>query len=300
MCSTPLVNHGAVTRFDVVCRRWRKHIWQFPIPSLCHVFLWASTGYEVIVPAPFVATANAVLYTGALLRFAEISGEHDLNISPEEIERQITPHTKAVIVVHYGGFPCNMPAIREITDRRGIAIIEDTAHAPGARLQDSSLGTWGDVGCFSFFSNKNISTGEGGMLVTNRDDVAEKVRILRSHGMTSLTWDRHQGHASSYDVVDLGYNYRIDEIRSALGLVQLGKLGVNNELRRVHTQRYHQNLRDSGVGLPFVSHLGQPAFHLLPILLPAVEVNLLGHESAGIKPHSLSPVPFYLFSSKVR
>jgi dTDP-4-amino-4,6-dideoxygalactose transaminase len=125
------------------------------------------------------------------------------------------------------------------------------------------------VGCFSFFSNKNLSTGEGGMLVTNRDDIAAKVRVLRSHGMTSLTWDRHQGHAYTYDVVDLGYNYRIDEIRSALGLVQLGKLVVNNELRRVHTERYQKNLRDSGVGLPFTQQLGQPAYHLLPMLLPA-------------------------------
>ena len=227
-------------------------------------------GDEVIVPAlTFVATANAVLYTGAQVRFADILGEHDLNISPAEIEKLITPNTKAVIVVHYGGFACNMPVIKEIAARRGIVIIEDAAHAPGAVLEGRSLGTWGEVGCFSFFSNKNLSTGEGGMLVTNRDDIAERVRKLRSHGMTSLTWDRHQGHAYSYDVVDLGYNYRIDEIRSALGLVQLAKLAANNDRRRAYTQQYHQKLQDSGVGLPFSGFLGQPAFHLLPILLPA-------------------------------
>jgi len=261
--------------------------------------LGIGSGDEVIVPAlTFVATANAVLYTGAEVRFADILGERDLNISPAEIEKQITPRTKAVIVVHYGGFACNMPVIKEIADRRGIAIIEDAAHAPGAVLQSCSLGTWGEVGCFSFFSNKNLSTGEGGMLVTNRDDIAEKVRKLRSHGMTSLTWDRHQGHAYSYDVVDLGYNYRIDEIRSALGLVQLAKLAANNDRRRAYTQQYHRKLRDSGVGLPFSSFLGQPAFHLLPILLPAgVErISFMDHmKEAGIQT-SIHYPPIHQFS----
>lgn len=233
-------------------------------------------GDEVIVPSlTFVATANAVLYTGAEVRFAEIGGPEDLNISPENLERQITPRTKAVIVVHYGGYPCRMPEILAITRRRGLALIEDAAHAPGASLQGRSLGVWGDVGCFSFFSNKNLSTGEGGMLVTSRDDLASKVRLLRSHGMTSLTWDRHQGHASGYDVVALGYNDRIDEIRSALGLVQLRKLTANNARRAALTARYHQGLQDlipKGLILPFNLQTSepryQPSYHILPVLLP--------------------------------
>jgi dTDP-4-amino-4,6-dideoxygalactose transaminase len=130
------------------------------------------------------------------------------------------------------------------------------------------MGTWGTIGCFSFFSNKNLSTGEGGMLVTDHDDVAEKVRLLRSHGMTSLTYDRHQGHAYSYDVVDLGYNYRIDEIRSALGLEQLKKLVTNNTLRKTWTERYWQALTDTGVGLPFKGKAGSPSYHIFPMLLP--------------------------------
>jgi dTDP-4-amino-4,6-dideoxygalactose transaminase len=130
------------------------------------------------------------------------------------------------------------------------------------------LGTWGDVGCFSFFSNKNLATGEGGMLVTNRDDVAEKVRLLRSHGMTTLTWDRHRGHAYTYDVVELGYNYRIDEIRSALGLSQLHKLSDNNARRKVITQQYWRALGDSDLGLPFQNAAEESAYHIFPILLP--------------------------------
>jgi dTDP-4-amino-4,6-dideoxygalactose transaminase len=226
-------------------------------------------GDEVIVPSlTFVATANAVLYTGAEVRFADILGPDELNISPAAIEQQITARTKAIIVMHYGGYPCRMTEIQTIADRHGLALIEDAAHAPGAFLDGRAMGAWGEVACFSFFSNKNLSTGEGGMLVTNRDDIAEKVHLLRSHGMTSLTWDRHQGHAYSYDVVDLGYNYRIDEIRSALGRVQLSKLHANNARRKAITETYWQALGGTGVGLPFRGGPGEPSYHIFPILLP--------------------------------
>jgi dTDP-4-amino-4,6-dideoxygalactose transaminase len=229
-------------------------------------------GDEVIVPSfTFVASANAVLYTNAEVRFADIIGTDDLNISPEDIERQITDRTRAIVVVHYGGYACRMPDIMEIARRHGLAVIEDAAHAPGASIGGRALGTWGDVGCFSFFSNKNLATGEGGMLVANRDDIAEKARLLRSHGMTTLTWDRHRGHASTYDVVALGYNYRIDEIRSALGLVQLRKLPGNNARRRTLTDRYRRGLADArfdGIEVPFASAQGESAHHILPVLLP--------------------------------
>jgi len=226
-------------------------------------------GDEVIVPSlTFVATANAVLYTGADVRFADVIGLHDLTIDPADIERCITPRTKALSVVHYGGYACQMPQILEIAARHGLAVIEDAAHAPGAYLDGKHLGIWGDVGCFSFFSNKNLSTGEGGMVVTNREDVAERVRILRSHGMTSLTWDRHRGHAYTYDVTALGYNYRIDEIRAALGLVQLRKLTANNARRGEITHQYWLALDGLGLELPFRAARGAPSYHIFPMLLP--------------------------------
>jgi len=226
-------------------------------------------GDEVILPAlTFVASANAVLYTGAQIRFTDILGPQDLNIAPVAIEKAITPRSKAIMVVHYGGYPCQMDSIQEIATRYGLAVIEDAAHAPGASLNGKALGAWGDVGCFSFFSNKNMATGEGGMLVTNRDEVAKRVQLLRSHGMTTLTWERHKGHAYSYDIVDLGYNYRIDEIRSALGLVQLGKLADNNARRGAITASYRQSLVDTKLELPFYNPVGKPAYHLFPILLP--------------------------------
>ena len=228
-------------------------------------------GDEVILPAlTFVASANAVRYTGATPVFADIAGEHDLNLSVRAAEAALTERTRAVMVVHYGGYPCDMPAFMELAERYNLAIIEDAAHAIGSELEGRHLGLWGQSGCYSFFSNKNMTTGEGGMLVTNDDTVAEKIRTLRSHGMTSLTWDRHKGHAWSYDVTGLGYNYRIDELRSALGRVQLGKLARNNQLRRELSACYWELLQElcPALGLPFRDHAGLSACHLLPVLLP--------------------------------
>jgi dTDP-4-amino-4,6-dideoxygalactose transaminase len=229
-------------------------------------------GDEVIVPSlTFVATANAVRYTGATPVFADIEGEQSLNISPWAIEACLTSRTRAVLVVHYGGYACDMPVILALAAEHGLTVIEDAAHAVGSELAGRMLGTWGAMGCFSFFSNKNMTTGEGGMLTTDDDTLAERLRILRSHGMTSLTWDRHKGHAWSYDVVDLGYNYRIDEIRSALGRAQLRKLEHNNQTRRALSRLYHELLSElcPSVGVPFQSHPGISACHLLPVLLPA-------------------------------
>ena len=229
-------------------------------------------GDEAILPSlTFVATANAVRYTGATPVFADITGENDLNISAESIEACITPGTRAILVVHYGGYACDMPGIMAIAQKHGLTVIEDAAHAIGSKLDERMLGTWGQIGCFSFFSNKNMTTGEGGMLVTDDDQMADRLRLLRSHGMTSLTLDRHKGHAWSYDVVDLGYNYRIDEVRSALGRAQLKKLEQNNQLRREKTTLYHQLLVElcPDATVPFQEHRGVSAGHLLPILLPS-------------------------------
>jgi dTDP-4-amino-4,6-dideoxygalactose transaminase len=229
-------------------------------------------GDEAIAPSlTFVATANAVRYTGATPVFADIAGEQDLNISYHSIEKAINERTRAILVMHYGGYACDMASIMELARDHGLKVIEDAAHAVGSELGGIKLGIWGDIGCFSFFSNKNMTTGEGGMIVTNNEAYSQRLHLLRSHGMTSLTWDRHKGHAWSYDVVDLGYNYRIDEIRAALGKVQLGKLAANNERRRRLTQVYRDALQEltPQVVVPFENHAGISAAHLMPVLLPA-------------------------------
>ena len=229
------------------------------------------TGDEVIVPSlTFVASANAIRYTGAKTIFADIESEDWLCICPNAIEEQITERTKAIMVMHYAGFACDMPAVLRIAKKHGLAVIEDAAHAVGSSLEGKALGTWGDVGCYSFFGNKNMTTAEGGMLVTNDDQIAEKAKILRSHGMTTLTWDRYKGHASTYDVVDLGYNYRLDEIRSAIGREQLKKLPVGNARREVLVTQYRNAFSElvSTLGLPFAEKRGISSQHIFPVLLP--------------------------------
>ena len=257
---------------------------------------------EAIVPSlTFVATANAVRYTGARPVFADIVGEQDLNISYHSIEKAITERTRAILVVHYGGYACDMPNITKLARERGLIVIEDAAHAVGSELGGRKLGTWGDIGCFSFFSNKNMTTGEGGMMVTDNELYSQRLRLLRSHGMTSLTWDRHKGHAWSYDVVDLGYNYRIDEIRAALGKVQLEKLPANNERRRHLTQIYRDTLQEltPQVIVPFIDHAGISAAHLMPVLLPpgANRLNFMeSMKSQGIQT-SIHYPPIHSFTA---
>jgi dTDP-4-amino-4,6-dideoxygalactose transaminase len=167
-----------------------------------------------------------------------------------------------------------------------VAVVEDAAHAPLARWRGQALGTLGDAGCLSFFSNKNLAVGEGGAIIARNDALFARMRLLRSHGMTTLTLDRHKGHAFTYDVVEAGMNYRIDEIRSAIGVVQLGRLAAGNARRRELTARYHDRLAEiRGLGIPYrgfyARGLGEgpanaesrparteSAHHLLPVLLP--------------------------------
>ena len=229
-------------------------------------------GDEVVLPSlNFVAAANTVTCVGATPVFCDVSGLDDLNLDPADLDDAIGPRTKAVIVLHYAGYACDLAAVLEIAERRGVAVIEDAAHAPGGTWNGRALGTIGAIGCFSFFSNKNLPVGEGGMVVTADDDLASRVRSLRSHGMTTLTWQRHRGHASSYDVVDAGFNYRIDELRAALASVQLGRLKESNAARRRHVEHYRALLHGTaGVSFPFQgeSMLGSSAHHLAVAVLP--------------------------------
>jgi len=226
---------------------------------------------EVIVPSlTFVATANAVRYTGATPIFADVTSSDDLTLSPEALERSLSPKTRGVIVMHYGGYACDMSAILEIARRKNIIVIEDSAHTVGSYLHGKHLGTHGAMGCFSFFSNKNMTTGEGGMVVTDDDALAEKLKALRSHGMTNLSWERHLGRAWSYDVTELGFNYRMDEIRAAIGRVQLGKVTGFNARRAALTEKYREYLSELApqIQMPFAQPRGESCHHILPILLP--------------------------------
>ncbi len=258
-------------------------------------------GDAVIQPAlNFVAAANMTTAVGATPVFADICSLGEPTISPDSVSELLvapsrTSAPRALIVMHYGGYPCRMNELRVICGEHDLLLIEDACHGVGGTCANGDkgacMGTVGEAGCFSFFSNKNLVTGEGGMLTTNRDDIAEKVRLLRSHGMTSLTWDRHKGHAATYDVAAQGFNYRIDELRSALGRVQLAALDRNNQRRRELTALYWAGLaglEQLGWTLPFqtrysatVSHsdaptlsrLPAPSSHLMTVVAPSVETR---------------------------
>jgi dTDP-4-amino-4,6-dideoxygalactose transaminase len=215
---------------------------------LAYLAAGVGPGDEVIVPAiTFVASAAAVRYCGATAVPADVLGQHDFGLDPEDVARRITPRTKAVCAVHYAGYPAAGRELRALCEERGVLLVEDSAHHPLATPQ-------GLVGCFSFFSNKVLSCGEGGLLATDDDEVAAFARSRRSHALTSGTWDRHRGHAPGYDVVGLGYNYRLDEPRAALLLARLAGLDDDIAKRRRLVLRYRELLAQvDGVGLPYTA-----------------------------------------------
>ncbi|MDX6596259.1 MAG: hypothetical protein QOE87_146 [Gaiellales bacterium] len=221
-------------------------------------------GDEVIVPSlTFVATPNSIAYTGATPVFADIVSPTEPWLDPDSVARRITSRTRAISCMQYGGHPGESLALRELADSHGLLLLEDSAHALGTRIGDVHAGTLGFAGAYSFFANKNLAVGEGGMVVCRDEETAARVRLLRSHGMTSLSWQRHQGHAASYDVVELGYNFRIDEARCALGLSRLARLDDDNRCRAALDARYRELLD----GVP----------GLTPALVPRAGATLAHH-----------------------
>ena len=233
--------------------------------KLCDV----KEGDEVICPSlTFVATVNAIRYVNAIPVFADIKSTENLTIDPFEIEKKITPKTRAILVMHYGGFACDMESIVNLARKYNLKIIEDACHGPLSEYKGKKLGTIGDIGCFSFFSNKNISTGEGGMLITNNSEIFERAKLLRSHGMTSLSFERARGHSTSYDVIDLGYNYRIDDIRASIGIVQLDKLENDIKKRDEVRKMYIEELNNiDAVIIPFKDYKEFSSNYIFPIVL---------------------------------
>jgi len=264
--------------------------------------LEVGSGDEVIVPAQtFVADANVVSMVGAVPVWADIASHSDWNVSIETIKPLVTEKTKAVIIVHFAGYPCDLEHINEFCKSNNIGLIEDVAHAPGASVNGKMCGAIGDIGCFSFFSNKNLSVGEGGMVTSNNSSLTKKLRALRSHGMTTLTLDRHKGRAVSYDVEQVGLNYRMDEMRAALGLVQLEKLADGNKARRQLTEKYRDLLANTSVRVAFdeIPLSEEHAYHILPVVLPETtdRMEVINHlKQQGIQT-SIHYPPFWDFSA---
>jgi len=227
-------------------------------------------GDEVIIPAlTFVADINVVRMVGAKPVLADCDSLDNWNVTAKSIEKQITDKTKAVIVVHFAGYPCQMDEIIKVCQKYNIKLIEDCAHAPGAIYKGKACGTFGEYGCFSFFTNKNLSIGEGGMITTKNPELDQKAKFLRSHGMTALTLDRHKGRAITYDIKQSGLNYRMSDISANLGLVQLEKLPNANRQRERLVKRYIQKLSNMKyIKIPFLDTKDtEPVYHIFPILL---------------------------------
>lgn len=270
-----------------------------------HLILMANKigeGDEVIIPGlTFVSDANVVVQLGATPVFSDINDISDLNASILDISSKITSRTKAIVIVHFAGFPMDLTELRKICDERCIILIEDCAHSPGAKLHGTYVGGVGDYSYFSFFSNKNLATGEGGMIVTNRHDDRDVFARLRSHGMSAATLDRHKGRQNSYDVLDVGLNYRMDEIRAAIGLVQLDKLAIGNAARQILHSQYRTLLKGSPVIIPFTGYdeKFESSCHIFPIILPeGVNRNeLISHMKANGIQTSIHYPAFHTFTA---
>lgn len=236
---------------------------------VCCIVCGFGPGDEVICPSlTFAASCNCIRYVGATPVFADIIGPDDMNINPKDIEAKITPRTKGIVVVHMAGFPCKMDEIMAIARKHNLKVIEDACHGPLSEYKGKKLGTIGDCAAFSFFSNKNISTGEGGMFITNNEEMEKAARLIRSHGMSTMSYQRAKGHATAYDITCLGYNFRLDDIRASIAIEQLKKLPGDLQRREVVRKRYIEQL--SGIpqiAIPFADNKEFVSNYIMPIVL---------------------------------
>lgn len=228
-------------------------------------------GDEVVLPSlNFVSAAAAVALSGATPVFADVKGPHDLCLDPEDAARRITPRTRAIVAMHYGGYAADLTAFAQLTRAHGLALIEDCAHAPVTDSVHGVLGTVGDIGCYSFFATKNLAMGEGGMVIARDPALRDRIRRLRSHALTVSAQQRHRGGPSGYDVDALGLNYRPTEIACAVGRVQLDALPAAQARRRDAVHAYREQLAGlPGLTVPFADRpIEEGAHHLFAVVLP--------------------------------
>lgn len=218
----------------------------------------------------FVADANCIKYVGAKPRFVDITSNINWNISVNDIKKKITKNTKAIIMTHYAGYPCEIAKIKKIAKKYRLILIEDACHTIFSKFNNKYLGTYGDLGVFSLYGNKNITTGEGGIVVGKREYI-KKIKILRNHAIDKSMLERNLTKTPTYQIHELGYNYRIDDIRSVIGMEQLKKINHLNNLRRKIAVNYKKLIKNElpDIKIPFSNYIGKKfSYHLFPILLP--------------------------------
>jgi len=221
-------------------------------------------GDEVIIPdITFIATSSAIMLTGATPVLTDVNDD-DFNISIKSIRKNITSKTKAILPVHFAGQSCDIKKIAKLARSNGLLLIEDCAHALGTKFENKHVGTFGNAGCFSFYPTKNITTIEGGMIITNSKKIAEYVTSARNHGLTKSLMNRFsKGKPWDYDVIEAGYNYRLDEIRSALGINQLKRIRKINLQRKNACDYYNSKLKNiKGLIIPNYPKNSLSSYHL--------------------------------------
>ena len=226
-------------------------------------------GDEVITtPFTFAATGNTIVNAGAKPVFVDIKKD-TYNIDPEKIEERITPNTKAIIPVHYAGQACDIMAIRDIAEDHGLFVIEDAAHAIGSEYDCKKIGSFGTTTCFSFYATKNMTTGEGGAITTEDDALADRLRVMRLHGISKDAWNRYSEKGKwYYQIENAGWKYNMTDIQAALGIPQIKKLDSFIETRRKYANLYNNRLKEiNGVITPFEDPRAKHIYHLYPLLL---------------------------------
>ncbi len=267
-----LTNGPKLKKFEKDFSRFIETKFSIGVSSATHalhlaiISMGIGPGDEVIVPTfTFAATLNSVLYSGAKPILVDVESS-TFTISTKEIEKKINKKTKAIIPVHYGGQSCDMKEILKIAQKHNLGIIEDCAHALGSKYKKKYCGTFGKVGCFSFYPTKIITTGEGGMVSTNDAKIFKKISLLKSHSMSISAVDRESKATWKYDITDLGYNYRLDEIRASLGISQLNRINKINQMRINIAQKYNDLLNDvEGLVIPIVKDDRNHIYHLYTI-----------------------------------
>jgi dTDP-4-amino-4,6-dideoxygalactose transaminase len=262
-------------------------------------------GDEIITtPLTFCATVNAIIHAGATPVLADVD-PLTMNIDPNEIERRITSRTKAIAPVHFAGRACDMDAIMAIAKKHNLKVIEDCAHAIETEYKGHKAGTFGDFGCFSFYSTKNIVTGEGGMVLAKRDEDIARLKVLGLHGMSKDAWKRFGDEGfKHYQVVECGFKYNMMDMQAAIGVHQLKRVELYWQRRSQVWQRYMQAFADSPLGLPAeVEANTRHAYHLYTLLIDKEKTGIsrdqfldrMTAEGVGVGVHylSLSEHPFY-------
>lgn len=264
-------------------------------------------GDEVITtPMTFCATVNSIIHAGATPVLADCDRD-TMNISPEEIEKKISPRTKAILIVHFAGRPCDMDAIMSIAKKYDLFVIEDCAHAIEAEYRGIKTGCFGDIGCFSFYVTKNIITGEGGMVITNDERLAGKIKTLALHGMSKDAWKRFSDEGyRHYSVIGAGFKYNMTDMQASIGIHQLKKIEKYWEKRRYIWNKYNECFKGLSCFLPKEPEENtKHAFHLYTPLIDIVQINknrdwvldAMQAENIGIGVHYI-PIHFHPFYRK--